>query len=293
MPRSVKGGKGFAYAGKDPFVTPTGKPVAFEMWAMPGKDEHVQGIYNDYKAQFENPGSLQDFVDGSLESLTSYGAVFIPGGQHEMIHSSSKSDHVVLNSRHRGFIKVSLQTGSSLVPVFSFGEKNIFDNFPTPITWQLRAKKALRANIFFLPYGQFLMSIPRQTRIRLAVGKPIHVPVVANPSDELINILRDHYFTELLNLIEKLKKKCDSPNTKVEVRPQVSTVTKQDWFEKLKQLEKNVYQKDGPNIDVVQHDDPLLTMKLNHVSWTNEVTFCAAFFILAFAVIVQRSGLFW
>ena len=219
--------------------------------------------------------------------------VFIPGGQHEMIHSSSKSDHVVLNSRHRGFIKVSLQTGSSLVPVFSFGEKNIFDNFPTPITWQLRAMKALRANIFFLPYGQFLMSIPRQTRIRLAVGKPIHVPVVANPSDELINILRDHYFTELLNLIEKLKKKCDSPNTKVEVRPQVSTVTKQDWFEKLKQLEKNVYQKDGPNIDVVQHDDPLLTMKLNHVSWTNEVTFCAAFFILAFAVIVQRSGLFW
>jgi len=28
-------------------LTPTGKPVQFEMWAMPSKDEAVKGIYQD------------------------------------------------------------------------------------------------------------------------------------------------------------------------------------------------------------------------------------------------------
>ena len=29
-------------------VTPTGKPVVFEMWAMPNKDKDVINIYNEY-----------------------------------------------------------------------------------------------------------------------------------------------------------------------------------------------------------------------------------------------------
>ena len=218
--------------------------------------------------------------------------VFIPGGQHEMIHSSSTSPIVVLNSRHRGFIKVALQTGAKLVPVFSFGEKNIFDNFPTPTWMQLMAMKALRANIFFLPYGQLLMSIPRQAKIRLAVGKPIDVPVIPNPSDELINMLRDHYFAELIDLCEKLKSKCDSPDTKVIVEPKIPRVEKTEWKEMLIKLKKNKWIEGGKNVDVIAKDkDPLMSMKLNHVSWTNEVTFCGAFFVIAFAVIVKRSGL--
>jgi len=31
-------------------ATPTGKPVIFEMWAFPNKDEHVKAIYKKYKA---------------------------------------------------------------------------------------------------------------------------------------------------------------------------------------------------------------------------------------------------
>lgn len=66
-------------------VTPTERPVVFEMWAMPKKDENVNGIYNDYKAQFESPGSLQDFVANSLNTLTAYAAVFIPGEHGAML----------------------------------------------------------------------------------------------------------------------------------------------------------------------------------------------------------------
>ena len=66
-------------------ATPTGKPVVIETWAMPHKDEHVKGIYNEYKSSFENPKSLQEFVDNSLTDTASYAAVFIPGGHGAML----------------------------------------------------------------------------------------------------------------------------------------------------------------------------------------------------------------
>ena len=66
-------------------VTPTGKPVVFEMWAFPEKDDEVKKIYNTYKSKFEKPGSLKDFVLNSLTNSSEYAAVFVPGGHGAMI----------------------------------------------------------------------------------------------------------------------------------------------------------------------------------------------------------------
>ena len=66
-------------------VTPTGKPVVFEMWAMPNKDQNVINLYNEYEKEFENPGSLRVFVENSLDDDQSYAAVFVPGGHGAML----------------------------------------------------------------------------------------------------------------------------------------------------------------------------------------------------------------
>ena len=66
-------------------ATPTGKPAVFEMWAMPQKDEHVMGIYNEFKSSFENPKSLQDMTDSLFADSASYAAVYIPGGHGAML----------------------------------------------------------------------------------------------------------------------------------------------------------------------------------------------------------------
>ena len=66
-------------------VTPTGKPVVFEMWAFPQKDKHVTAFFNEYKARFEQPLSLQDFVNNSLTDAESFAAVMIPGGHGAML----------------------------------------------------------------------------------------------------------------------------------------------------------------------------------------------------------------
>ena len=65
--------------------TPTGKPVVFEMWAFPSKDNEVLAIYNELKLKFENPNSLQGFVTNTENLAANYAAVFIPGGHGAML----------------------------------------------------------------------------------------------------------------------------------------------------------------------------------------------------------------
>lgn len=66
-------------------VTPTGKPVVFEMWAMPNDDKDVVGLYEELKSQFESPTPLQDVVNGFLDKAETYAAVFVPGGHGAML----------------------------------------------------------------------------------------------------------------------------------------------------------------------------------------------------------------
>ena len=66
-------------------VTPSGKPVVFEMWAFPEEDANVTAIYNEYKSRFEKPKKLTEFIANSFANDSSYAAVFIPGGHGAMI----------------------------------------------------------------------------------------------------------------------------------------------------------------------------------------------------------------
>ncbi len=66
-------------------ATPTGKPVVFEMWAFPEKDEHVKSLYDEYKSTFEKPRMLHDFIETSFDESDLYAAVFIPGGHGAML----------------------------------------------------------------------------------------------------------------------------------------------------------------------------------------------------------------
>ena len=65
-------------------ATPSGQAVIFEMWAFPKKDEAVNAIYNELKKSFEQPKSLKDFTNNSMEP-DQYAAVFVPGGHGVML----------------------------------------------------------------------------------------------------------------------------------------------------------------------------------------------------------------
>lgn len=66
-------------------ITPTGKPVVFEMWAFPQNDKNVKALYSSLESSFKSPISLTDFVSSSFQKHDEYAAVFIPGGHGSMI----------------------------------------------------------------------------------------------------------------------------------------------------------------------------------------------------------------
>jgi len=83
-------------------ATPTGRPVVFEMWAFPEKDDHVKAIYNELKCSFEKPMKLSDFIASSFNDAASYAAVFVPGGHGSMIGiPEDKNVGKVLNWAHQ------------------------------------------------------------------------------------------------------------------------------------------------------------------------------------------------
>lgn len=66
-------------------ITPTGKPVVFEMWAFPQNDTKVKALYSSLESSFKKPISLTNFVETSFDKHDAYAAVFIPGGHGSMI----------------------------------------------------------------------------------------------------------------------------------------------------------------------------------------------------------------
>ena len=113
-------------------ATPTGKPVVFEMWAFPEKDEHVTAIYNENKLRFEQPKNLADFSRDTLTDAASYAAVFVPGGHGAMI-GIPEDENVgqVLNWAHENdLFTISLCHGpGSFLSTTLNGQKFLYEGY--------------------------------------------------------------------------------------------------------------------------------------------------------------------
>jgi hypothetical protein len=137
-----------------------------------------------------------------------HATVLVVGGAPESLDSHPGS-YVLQLKRRKGFIKIALRNGASLVPVFSFGETDIYDQINNPRGSRLRnlqdrfQKVAGLAPAFILGRGLFQYSfgiIPNRKPITTVVGAPIHVEKISEPSQEDIDILHRKYVDALLEL---------------------------------------------------------------------------------------------
>ncbi len=113
-------------------ATPTGKPVVFEMWAFPEKDEHVHKIYTDLKTSFIHPKKLEDFIDNSMGDASSYAAVFVPGGHGAMLGiPEDKNVGKILHWAHQhDLYTITLCHGpGSLLTTMLEGQKFLYEGY--------------------------------------------------------------------------------------------------------------------------------------------------------------------
>lgn len=141
-------------------------------------------------------------------------AVIAVGGAPEAL--DARPGALTLQVRNRkGFIKLALKHGAQLVPVFSFGENELFDQIENPAGSPLRRLQNRLQGIMgiavplFHARGVFQYSfglIPYRKPIHTVVGKPIPVTQTPSPSSEDIESLHKVYLQSLTELFEQHKR---------------------------------------------------------------------------------------
>jgi len=154
-------------------------------------------------------------IDASRDSLeytlTQQGAghsvVLVVGGAAE-IADTRRDSYVLTIKRRKGFIKLALETGCDLVPVFGFGQNNLFpligggynSRFSRFIRWLYSKSRSGCCCCWGI-----CCCLPERSPIFVVVGSPIPVEKVLNPSQETIDKLHSRYIEDVKNLYEKYK----------------------------------------------------------------------------------------
>jgi 2-acylglycerol O-acyltransferase 2 len=143
--------------------------------------------------------------------LKSGGSIaIVPGGAREALNANPGTNMLTLRKR-KGFIKIAIQNGAHLVPVFSFGENNIWIQVEGGI---LRRLQTAFLNFFgFSPclfYGRGIFNynfglLPRRKKITTVIGNPIVVEKINKPTISEIDDVQEKYINELLRIYEKYK----------------------------------------------------------------------------------------
>lgn len=167
-------------------------------------------------------GMLHGLVDCSKESLqylldvdrtTNNIVVLVIGGAEEALDAHPGKHVLTLNSR-KGFIRIALKTGAYLVPMYSFGENELFDQVENPKGSTMRTiQERLKQKLGFsqpLFHGRGIFNYnfgiwPYRRPINSVVGAPIPVEKTENPTKDDVDRLHAKYIAALIELFETHK----------------------------------------------------------------------------------------
>lgn len=141
--------------------------------------------------------------------------VLLVGGAREALSAHPGNYTLVLKSR-KGFVRLAMESGASLVPTFSFGEVDMYEQAKNSHDSVLR-----HVQDFLLPYTGFSLPLfrgrgifnysfgllPYRRPINTVVGEPIHVDQILQPTDVQVNELHERYTRALTDLFEANKAK--------------------------------------------------------------------------------------
>eukprot|EP01118_Nematostelium_gracile_P013579 TRINITY_DN5154_c0_g1_i1.p1 TRINITY_DN5154_c0_g1~~TRINITY_DN5154_c0_g1_i1.p1 ORF type:complete len:319 (-),score=61.86 TRINITY_DN5154_c0_g1_i1:59-991(-) len=125
----------------------------------------------------------------------------IVGGSAELLEAQPNTDILILK-RRKGFVRLALENGVDLVPVYGYGINDLYIQFP----WFKKARQWFTSMTQIAPtFGlgrQFCYMFPLQRPIAVLVGRAIPVNKVEDPTDEQVDALHEKYMEELQQLFD-------------------------------------------------------------------------------------------
>ncbi|KAK0201493.1 diacylglycerol acyltransferase-domain-containing protein [Desarmillaria ectypa] len=189
--------------------------------AFPGITPHLLTLSSNFKLPFYRDLIMwlgiasvsKRSCSNILEGGPGQSIAIVVGGAAESL--SARPGTVDLTLRKRlGFIKIAIQHGANLVPVFSFGENDIFQQMPnekgTTIYILQKKFQSIFGFTFPLFHGRGLLNynlglMPYRRRIVVVIGRPIHVKQIDKPDIDEIRRIQTLYIDELTRLWDTYK----------------------------------------------------------------------------------------
>ncbi|XP_040858152.1 acyl-CoA wax alcohol acyltransferase 1 [Ochotona curzoniae] len=161
----------------------------------------------------------------SIDYLLSHGTGnlvgVVVGGVGEALQSVPNTTTLILQKR-KGFVRTALQHGAHLVPTFTFGETEVYDQVLFHKDSRMYKFQSFFRRVFgfyfCVFYGQGFSQdstglLPYSRPIVTVVGEPLSLPKVEKPSQELVDKYHALYMDALHKLFDEHKTQHGCPET--------------------------------------------------------------------------------
>ncbi|CAI5452740.1 unnamed protein product [Caenorhabditis angaria] len=160
--------------------------------------------------------SSKESIEYVLNSKKSGRAVVIVVGGAAEALDAHPGKHTLTLANRKGFVREALKTGAQLVPVYAFGENDVYKQINNPEGSFLRklqewgkAKTGISLPLIYgRGYFQMAMGLlPINTPVNVVVGAPLKVEKTENPTNDVIDKLHQEYMNALSDLFDAHKSK--------------------------------------------------------------------------------------
>ncbi|KAL5988467.1 hypothetical protein ACLOJK_036232 [Asimina triloba] len=147
-----------------------------------------------------------------------YSCIVVPGGVQEIVYMNHDSEVAFLKAR-KGFVKIAMETGKPLVPVFCFGQEDVtlLEHF---VPSEFKARKEYLCDPYVEPkFSSHAAAspIPYQHPLHIVVGRPIELKKTIQPTKEEVDEVHSRFIIALEELFNKHKADAGDPELELRI----------------------------------------------------------------------------
>ncbi|RKP10232.1 diacylglycerol acyltransferase [Thamnocephalis sphaerospora] len=170
-------------------------------------------LYRDVLLSLNLGSVSRKSITRILEKGPGHSCMIVIGGATESLSARPGINDLVLK-RRLGFIKLAIRSGADLVPVFSFGENDIYDQLDNAEGTTVRMLQTRFQSIFGfttpLFHGRGIFNynmgiMPHRRPIHTIIGRAVRVQQCDEPTMEQVLEVQERYINALVSIYDKYK----------------------------------------------------------------------------------------